>query len=58
MSLMSFEQLNVLISEDGIAKLTDFGNTVLKNYTLQFTGVISESNYTLRWAVSPSTLLW
>ncbi|KAF8600432.1 kinase-like protein, partial [Ceratobasidium sp. AG-I] len=42
--------LNVLISKRGVAKLTDFGNTVLKNYTLQFTGVISASNYTLRWA--------
>ncbi|KAG8773874.1 hypothetical protein FRC12_002271 [Ceratobasidium sp. 428] len=30
--------MNVLISANGVPKLTDFGNTVLKKYTIEFTG--------------------
>ncbi|KAF8600427.1 kinase-like protein [Ceratobasidium sp. AG-I] len=40
---------NILVSEGGVAKLTDFGNTVLKSHTLSFTGTTSTSNFSLRW---------
>ncbi|KAF8596626.1 kinase-like protein [Ceratobasidium sp. AG-I] len=39
---------NVFISEDGIAKIADFGNTVLKDYSVMFTGTRIHSS-TLRW---------
>ncbi|KAG9097249.1 GTP-binding protein Rho1 [Ceratobasidium sp. UAMH 11750] len=40
---------NVLISETGVAKLADFGNTKLSEQTLQFTTRTS-TPYSLRWA--------
>ncbi|KAG9082157.1 hypothetical protein FRC06_005195, partial [Ceratobasidium sp. 370] len=40
---------NVLISDTGIAKLADFGNTELKEQTLQFT-TRTGTPYSLRWA--------
>ncbi|KAG8739575.1 hypothetical protein FRC10_005435 [Ceratobasidium sp. 414] len=40
---------NVLISDKGIVKLTDFGNAVLKKYTLEFTGTTSGSKISVRW---------
>jgi serine/threonine protein kinase len=43
--------MNVLISDEGVAKLTDFGNAAVKKYTLQFTGTTGGSNISLRWAV-------
>ena len=49
-----FHQANVLISDEGIAKLTDFGCTTLRgDATVQFThtGTI---NFSLRWAVCVS----
>ncbi|KAG9082547.1 hypothetical protein FS749_006779 [Ceratobasidium sp. UAMH 11750] len=42
--------LNILISEGGVAKLTDFGNTILKQYTLEFTGTTGSSKISVRWA--------
>ncbi|CAE6492369.1 unnamed protein product [Rhizoctonia solani] len=42
--------LNILVSKDGVPKLTDFGNTVLKQYTLQFTGTNNAHNLSMRWA--------
>ncbi|CAE6519735.1 unnamed protein product [Rhizoctonia solani] len=39
-----------LKGKDGVAKLTDFGNTVLKQYTLQFTGTNNAHNLSMRWA--------
>ncbi|KAG9079215.1 hypothetical protein FS749_008725 [Ceratobasidium sp. UAMH 11750] len=47
---------NVLISENGVAKLTDFGNTALKKYTLEFTGTTSGSNISVRWT-APEVLV-
>ncbi|KAG8771622.1 hypothetical protein FRC12_003494 [Ceratobasidium sp. 428] len=35
---------NILISVSGLPKLSDFGNAVLKKYTLQFTGGTSSLN--------------
>ncbi|KAG8779062.1 hypothetical protein FRC12_024663 [Ceratobasidium sp. 428] len=42
------KSLNFLISENGIAKLTDFGNATLKQCTLKFTGTTSLS-ISARW---------
>lgn len=41
--------LNVLISDDGAAKLIDFGNSRLKNSTLSFTGSQTTSSFSTRW---------
>ncbi|KAG8687646.1 hypothetical protein FRC11_006859 [Ceratobasidium sp. 423] len=41
---------NILVSEDGIARLADFGSTSMKQHTLQFTGGTRSSCFTLRWA--------
>ncbi|KAF8597119.1 kinase-like protein [Ceratobasidium sp. AG-I] len=41
---------NVLVSQDGEVKLTDFGNTILKTYTLRFSGKVNASGPSLRWA--------
>ncbi|QRW06857.1 Ephrin type-A receptor 4 [Ceratobasidium sp. AG-Ba] len=40
---------NVLISSLGIPKLTDFGNTTLSQYTVQFTATTSALPISLRW---------
>ncbi|QRV79462.1 Serine/threonine-protein kinase [Ceratobasidium sp. AG-Ba] len=40
---------NILISHAGDAKLTDFGNSILKSSTIQFTGEMSR-DLSLRWA--------
>ncbi|KDN35933.1 hypothetical protein RSAG8_11196, partial [Rhizoctonia solani AG-8 WAC10335] len=40
---------NVLISKDGVAKLTDFGSTTLKQYSLEFSGS-NAAGFTSRWA--------
>ncbi|KAG8793745.1 hypothetical protein FRC12_001755 [Ceratobasidium sp. 428] len=42
--------LNVLISKDEVAVITDFGNTVLRDASLGFTSTTSNQSYTLRWA--------
>jgi serine/threonine protein kinase len=44
-------QINVLISGNGTAVLTDFGNSLLAERTLQFTQSTSRGNMTVRWAV-------
>ncbi|QRV77264.1 hypothetical protein RhiJN_05279 [Ceratobasidium sp. AG-Ba] len=42
---------NVVISASGVAKLIDFGNTVIKNYAVQFTSTSTPSaKMTIRWA--------
>ncbi|KAG9084978.1 hypothetical protein FRC06_003788 [Ceratobasidium sp. 370] len=41
---------NVLVSEDGVAKLTDLGSTRLKDASLQFTSGASATALSLRWA--------
>ncbi|KAF8601989.1 kinase-like protein [Ceratobasidium sp. AG-I] len=42
--------LNVLISDDGTPVLTDFGNAVLQQSTLQFTTTTQKFNISVRWA--------
>ncbi|KAG8685325.1 hypothetical protein FRC08_013178 [Ceratobasidium sp. 394] len=41
---------NVLVSSEGVAKLTDFGCTKLKKGTLGFTTTTSSSMFSTRWA--------
>ncbi|QRV92728.1 Tyrosine kinase domain protein [Ceratobasidium sp. AG-Ba] len=41
---------NILVSEEGTAKLTDFGNTLLKKYTIEFTGKGDASPLSMRWS--------
>ncbi|KAH7340115.1 kinase-like domain-containing protein [Rhizoctonia solani] len=41
---------NVLVSQDGVAKITDFGTSALKVYTLQFAVTKSKPGLSLRWA--------
>ncbi|KAG8718646.1 hypothetical protein FRC09_012357 [Ceratobasidium sp. 395] len=48
--------LNVLISDSGSAKLTDFGNSTLNNNTLQFTGSSPLPALSIRWA-APELLM-
>jgi len=38
-----------MVSKDGVAKLADFGSSILREYTLQFTGVSSLSSGTTRY---------
>ncbi|KAF8606263.1 kinase-like protein [Ceratobasidium sp. AG-I] len=40
---------NVLISSCGVAKLADFGNTILQEYTLKFAPTTKKNNISLRW---------
>ncbi|KAF8603021.1 kinase-like protein [Ceratobasidium sp. AG-I] len=40
---------NILVSKDGTAKIADFGNTLLNEYTLQFTDTTSSSGLSTRW---------
>ncbi|KAF8594931.1 kinase-like protein [Ceratobasidium sp. AG-I] len=41
---------NVLISELGHAKLTDFGSSTLKSHTIDFSGASHSPDFSLRWA--------
>ncbi|KAG9119007.1 hypothetical protein FRC07_006191, partial [Ceratobasidium sp. 392] len=41
---------NVLVSQDGVAQLADFGNATLQEYSLQFTTTSSKSAFSSRWA--------
>ena len=45
-------QLNVLISRNGTPMVTDFGNAVLQESTLQFTTTSTRISLSPRWAVS------
>ncbi|KAG8699584.1 hypothetical protein FRC08_005212 [Ceratobasidium sp. 394] len=40
---------NVLVSKEGVAKITDFGNTRLQEYTLCFAPTSKGLDFTLRW---------
>ncbi|KAG8780328.1 hypothetical protein FRC12_023180 [Ceratobasidium sp. 428] len=40
---------NVVVSREGIAKITDFGNTRLQDYTLQFAPTSKGLDFSLRW---------
>ncbi|ELU38302.1 Pkinase domain-containing protein [Rhizoctonia solani AG-1 IA] len=42
---------NILISQDHTPRLTDFGNSALAEYTLQFTHSSTVQGMSLRWAV-------
>ncbi|KAG8779179.1 hypothetical protein FRC12_024593 [Ceratobasidium sp. 428] len=41
---------NVLISQDGVAQLADFGNAKLEEYTLKFTKTSTKEAMSSRWA--------
>ncbi|QRV92724.1 Ephrin type-A receptor 4 [Ceratobasidium sp. AG-Ba] len=47
---------NIFVSRDGTIKLGDFGNTRLKHYTLEFSGITSSPKITVRYT-SPEILL-
>ncbi|KAG8720358.1 hypothetical protein FRC08_000456 [Ceratobasidium sp. 394] len=40
---------NILVSRGGVAQITDFGNTILSNYSLHFTGVKDAGGLSMRW---------
>ncbi|KAG8786387.1 hypothetical protein FRC12_016642 [Ceratobasidium sp. 428] len=40
---------NVLVSERGVPVITDFGNAVLEQGTMQFTETMKQSGFTPRW---------
>ncbi|KAG8771372.1 hypothetical protein FRC12_003653 [Ceratobasidium sp. 428] len=46
---------NVMISEDGVVKIIDFGSASLKAYTLRFTSRMNSPGFSARWA-SPEVL--
>ncbi|CAE6465225.1 unnamed protein product [Rhizoctonia solani] len=41
---------NILVSDDHIPKIADFGNAILSNNTLQFTTTTSGPSMSIRWA--------
>ncbi|CAE6434779.1 unnamed protein product [Rhizoctonia solani] len=41
---------NVLISQGCVAKITDFGTSALKNYTLEFAATKTKPGLSIRWA--------
>ncbi|QRW10305.1 Tyrosine-protein kinase SPK-1 [Ceratobasidium sp. AG-Ba] len=41
---------NVLVSEEGVPLLADFGNAILHQYTLKFTNTSPKSAISIRWA--------
>ncbi|KAG8756618.1 hypothetical protein FRC12_010509 [Ceratobasidium sp. 428] len=42
-------QNNVLVSEDGTPMITDFGNAILEQGTMQFTETVKQNGFTPRW---------
>ncbi|KAG9119778.1 hypothetical protein FRC07_005032, partial [Ceratobasidium sp. 392] len=40
---------NVVVSREGVAQITDFGNTRLQDYTLRFAPTSKGLDFTLRW---------
>ncbi|CAE6534653.1 unnamed protein product [Rhizoctonia solani] len=40
---------NVLVAQNGVAMLTDFGSTILKNYSIKFSGD-QVNGLSIRWA--------
>ncbi|KAG9091676.1 hypothetical protein FS749_016360 [Ceratobasidium sp. UAMH 11750] len=51
-----FKGNNVLVSDDGIPIITDFGNAVLQQGTLQFTETIKQNGFTPQWTVNTRKL--
>jgi serine/threonine protein kinase len=49
-------QDNVLVSQDGVAKLTDFGLTIMHEEDLHFSTTDVTGGGTLRWMVRASSL--
>lgn len=47
---------NVLVSEDGQLKLTDFGNAALREYTIRFSSTTSAPSVSMRWT-APEVVL-
>ncbi|KAG9074908.1 hypothetical protein FS749_013484 [Ceratobasidium sp. UAMH 11750] len=48
---------NILVSADGVVKLSDFGNSVMTNHSLAFSATSIEGGGTARWMVSLASLL-
>ncbi|KAG9125594.1 hypothetical protein FRC07_006960 [Ceratobasidium sp. 392] len=48
---------NVLVSDQGVAMLTDFGNSILTLSTLRFAGTDTGRGMSLRWTQAPEILL-
>ncbi|KAG8749216.1 hypothetical protein FRC12_013519 [Ceratobasidium sp. 428] len=42
--------LNILVSDDGTPMVTDFGNAMLQDCTLNFTATTQKSSLSIRWA--------
>ncbi|KAG8763242.1 hypothetical protein FRC12_008647 [Ceratobasidium sp. 428] len=49
---------NVLISQDSVAQLADFGNAKLAEYTLKFTKTSTKEALSSRWAITYLLSLW
>jgi serine/threonine protein kinase len=49
-------QINILVSEDGVAKLSDFGHSILSGCSLLFSQS-TPGGGTLRWMVSTTHLI-
>ncbi|KAF8602996.1 kinase-like protein, partial [Ceratobasidium sp. AG-I] len=49
-------QLNILVSHDGVAKLSDFDHSILSNATLAFSATTNAGGGTLRW-MAPELLV-
>lgn len=45
-------QLNILVSKDGVAKLSDFDHSILSSCSLVFSATSNVGGGTLRWMVS------